>query len=81
MELLIKPHVTSCVFHIQIYYWQLIFLTDERNQRLIGTYILMEWARRITATFMVYLRQAVCDHSFTTKFPAKFYKHFSTQKH
>lgn len=77
----LQPHVTSCVFHVQIYYWQLIFLPAERNQRLIGTYILMEWGRRITATFMVCLRQAVCDNSFTTKFQAKFYKHFTTQKH
>ena len=30
-----QPHVTSCVFQIQIFYWQLIFLPAEWNQCLI----------------------------------------------
>jgi hypothetical protein len=28
----LQLHVTSCVSHVQIFYWQLIFLPAERNQ-------------------------------------------------
>ena len=31
----LQPHVTSCVSHIQIFYWQLIFLPAERKHYLI----------------------------------------------